>query len=344
MNHKTKKNTYNIIVIALLLAGLVWIGSKFFHIGNVEYTDNAQVKQLIVPVNSRVPGYIKEVRFEENQFVKKGDTLVIIEDTEFRYRLAQAQSDYQNALAGKNIVASSVQTSANNTAVSEAGIQEVKALLNHAETEYKRYKKLLDNESVTQQEFDGVKTQYLALKAKYETLERQKQTTVLVTNEVNTRLSQNDAVIELAKTAVDLAALNLSYTVIVAPTDGYTGRKGIQVGQLIQPGQPVVDIVDGNDKWIIANYKESQTANISVGQEVTMEVDALPGVVFKGNVTSLAYATGASFSVIPQDNTSGNFIKVEQRIPVRIAISKENKTEDVAKLKAGMNVETKINY
>lgn len=148
----------------------------------------------------------------------------------------------------------------------------------------------------------------------------------------------------MAKTAVDLAALNLSYTVIVAHTDGYTGRKGIQVGQLIQPGQPVVDIVDGNDKWIIANYKESQTANISVGQEVTMEVDALPGVVFKGNVTSLAYATGASFSVIPQDNTSGNFIKVEQRIPVRIAISKENKTEDVAKLKAGMNVETKINY
>ena len=344
MNHKTKKNTYNVIVIALLVAGLAWIGSKFFQFGNVEYTDNAQVKQLIVPVNSRASGYIKEIRFEENQWVKKGDTLVVIEDTEYRFRLAQAESDYQNALAGKNIVASSVQTTANNTAVSEAGIQEVKALLQHAETEYKRYKKLLDSESVTQQEFDGVKTQYLALKAKYETLERQKQTTVLVTNEVSTRLAQNDAVIELAKTAVELAKLNLSYTVIVAATDGYIGRKTIQVGQLIQPGQPVVDIVDGKDKWIIANYKESQTAHITVGQAVEIEVDALPGVVIKGTVESMAQATGASFSVIPQDNTSGNFVKVEQRIPVRIAFSKENKAEDLAKLKSGMNVETKINY
>lgn len=344
MNHKTKKNIYNVVVITLIVAGLVWVSSKFFHLGNVEYTNNAQVKQLIVPVNSRAQGYVKEVRFNENQLVKKGDTLVIIEDVEYRYRLALAESDYQNALAGKNTVASSVQTVTNNTAVTESGIQEVQTLLNHAETEYKRYSKLLQKESVTQQEYDGVKTKYLALKAKYETLKHQKQSTVLATSEVNSRLAQNDAIIALAKTAVDLAKLNLSYTVILAATDGYTGRKNIQVGQLIQPGQPIVDIVDSKEKWIIANYKESQTANISVGQIVDIKVDALPGVVLKGTIESMSQATGASFSVIPQDNTSGNFVKVEQRIPVRIAISKDNQATDLEKLKAGMNVEATVNY
>lgn len=344
MKHQVKKTIYNVVAVAILGTGIVWIGSKFFHFGDVEYTDNAQVKQLIVPVHARVPGYIKEIRFEEYQPVKKGDTLMVIEDVEFRYRLAQAESDYANALAGKNIVSSSVKTVANNIQVSEAGLAEVKALLDLAATEDQRYKNLLDKEAVTQQEYDAKHTQYVALKAKYETLARQKETTVLATNEQNIRLTQNDAVIELAKTAVELAKLNLSYAVVLAPTDGYTGRKTIQVGQLIQPGQPVVDIIDNNDKWVIANYKETQTQHITEGQEVELEVDALPGVKLKGVVKSIANATGASFSVIPQDNSAGNFVKVEQRIPVRIEFSKENKPEHLLKLRAGMNVESFVKY
>ncbi|UYW02329.1 HlyD family secretion protein [Flavobacterium agricola] len=342
MNHKRKKNTYNIIVGALVLGGLVWVGSKFFFLGNVEYTDNAQVKQLIVPANARVSGYIKEIKFDEYEPVKKGDTLLIIEDTEFRYRLAQAEADYQSALAGKDIVASSVKTIANNTAVTDAGLAELKALLDNAETDYKRYKKLLEQQSVTQQEYDGKHTQYVALKAKYETLARQKQTTILATNEQNLRLMQNDAVIELAKAAVELAKLNLSYTVIVAPTDGHTGRKNLQVGQLLQPGQPVVDIIDNNDIWIIANYKETQTHQIKENQEVELAVDALPGVTLKGIVKSVANATGASFSVLPQDNSAGNFVKIEQRIPVKIEFADSNDAELLQKLRAGMNVECKV--
>ncbi|WP_419870193.1 HlyD family secretion protein [Chryseobacterium sp. CT-SW4] len=344
MKHKTKKNIYNSIVIILLIVGLVWVGSKFFHFGNVEYTDNAQVKQLIVPVNSRVQGYIREVRFNEYQPVKKGDTLLIIEDSEFRYRVAQAEADYKNALAGKNITSSSVRTSANNIAVSDAGLGEVKALLANAEMDDRRYKVLLNQDAVTKQEYDAIHTKYLALKAKYETLNRQKETTVLVTHEQNTRLEQNEAAIQLAKSALDLAKLNLSYTVIVAPSDGYMGRKNIQVGQLIQPGQSVGDLVDNNDKWIIANYKETQTHHIAEGQEVELEVDALPGTKLQGIVKSIANATGASFSVIPQDNSAGNFVKVEQRIPVRIELSKNNKPELIRKLRAGMNVECTVKY
>lgn len=344
MKHKTKKLIYNIVVVAALLVGLVWVCGKFIHLGRVEFTDNAQVKQLIVPANSRVQGFIKEVHFEEYQPVKKGDTLAIIEDAEFRYRLAQAEADYQNATAGKSVMHNVISTTSNNIAVNEASIEEASIVMENAKKNYERFANLLKQESVTKQQFDDVKTAYEAAKAHYEMLQRSKQSTTLAVQEQHTRLRQNDAGIALAEAAVELARLNLSYTVIVAPCDGVTGRKEIQVGQLIQPGQTIVDIVDSEDKWVVANYKETQTANISPGQDVEIEVDAVPGVTFKGTVTSISRATGAAFSLLPQDNSSGNFVKVEQCIPLRIDFSKENRAEDLERVAAGMNVECTVKY
>lgn len=344
MKHKQKKLLYNIVAVAIVVAGITYVSSKFIHLGNVEYTDNAQVKQLIVPVNSRLSGFLREVRFEEYQEVKKGDTLAIIEDTEFRFRLAQAQANYQNALAGMQVMNSSVTTAANNVSVFDAGLAEVAAQLQHAEKDFKRYRNLLAEESVTQQEYDLVYTKYLSLQAKLEGLQHQKRSTVLVKDEQHLRLSQNEAGIKAAKAALDLAELNFSYTAILAPTDGYTGRKNVQEGQLIQPGQTIVDVVDKNKKWVIANYKETQTFNIKEGQEVELVVDALPDVTLKGRVTSMAMATGASFSVIPQDNSAGNFVKVEQRIPVHIEFTEDNEAHYLERLRAGMNVEGIVKY
>lgn len=342
MNRKTKKLSYNIAVCIVLLAAICWVCAKFIHIGNVEYTDNAQVKQHIVPVNSRVQGFIKEIRFDEYQEVHKGDTLVIIEDTEFRFRLAQAEADYQNALAGKTVMNSAIHTTQSNISASDAGVEEARVRMENAEKNYRRYEKLLQQEAVTRQQFDDMKTNYDAAKARYELLAHQKQSTQLVKAEQSNRLEQNEAGIKLAAAAVDLAKLNLSYTVILAPCDGVTGRKEIQEGQLIQPGQTMVDVVDANDRWIVANYKETQTAHIAVGQKVEVKVDAVPGVTFHGIVRSVSKATGASFSLLPQDNSTGNFVKVEQRIPIRIDFSDENKAEDLARLSAGMNVECTV--
>lgn len=343
MKHKTKKLVYNIFAVTLVAAGIFYVVSKFVHVGNVEYTDNSQIRQLIVPVNSRVSGFIKEIRFDENQLVQKGDTLAVIEDAEFVLRVAQTEADYQNAIAGKQIVNSSLQTAQNNILVSGASLAEVKALLEHAEKDHQRYKALLDEESVTQQEHDPIRTKYLSMKAKFEALQAQRQSTVLIKDEQNVRLTQNDAGIQLAKAALDMAKLNLSYTVVLAPTDGYTGRKNLQVGQLIQSGQTIVDLVDENEKWIIANFKETQTHNIREGQEVDLVVDALPNVTLKGVVKSISMATGASFSLIPQDNSAGNFVKVEQRIPVRIEFA-DIEAKDLKKLRAGMNLESTVKY
>jgi membrane fusion protein (multidrug efflux system) len=295
-----------------------------------------------VPVISRVQGFIKEIKFDDYTQVKKGDTLIIIEDAEFKLRLAQAQADLQNMTSGKNVVHSSINTIQNNLSVSDASLAEVQALLNNAKRDYDRYKSLLAQESVTQQQYDAVATNYEALKAKYETLVRQKRSTALTSQEQEQRLGQSEAGMQAAQAAIDLAELNLSYTVITAPCDGYTSKKELQVGQLIQPGQSLLSIVDESDMWIIANYKETQTARMNIGDEVAISVDAIPDTKFKGKIVAMSKATGAQYSIIQQDNATGNFVKVEQRVPIKIRFSSDNDADQMKRLRAGLNVECKV--
>ena len=344
MKIKTKKLIYNIFACILLLGAISWVCEKFIHLGNVEFTENAQVKQLIVPVNSRVQGYIKEVRFDEYQKVQKGDTLVIIEDAEYRYMVAQAEANLANAKTDKDAMHNVISTTNTNLSVSDASIEEARIVFENAERNYKRFSTLYEQNAVTRQQYDDMNTAYLAAKARYDMLCRQKESVQSVSREQNTRLGQNEAGIKLAEAALELARLNLSYTAVLAPCDGYTGRKEIQQGQLIQPGQTLVDVVNAEEKWIVANYKETQTANIEIGQDVEIEVDAIPDHTFKGVVRSISRATGASFSLMPQDNSSGNFVKIEQRIPVRIDFAEDNDTEAMERVSAGMNVECKVLY
>ena len=343
VTRKLKKLIYNIIIICLLAAGLTYVCSRFIHLGNVEYTDNAQVKQHITPINTRVSGFIKKIYFEEYKPVHKGDTLVIIEDSEFRMKLAQAEADLANALSGQEATSAGIATTQNNLSVNDANIEEAKVQMENAERELKRHKKLLEEDAVTRQQYDNAKTAYESAKARYQQVSRMKQSTSLTKNEQTHRLGQNEAAVKLARAAVDLARLNLSYTVITATCDGVTGRKNINEGQLVQPGQTMVDIVDGGDLWVIANYRETQLPHIKEGAEVTLTADAVPGVTFTGTVESISDATGAAVSIVPQDNATGNFVKVEQRIPVRISLN-GNSSEHLKLLRAGFNVECKVKY
>jgi membrane fusion protein (multidrug efflux system) len=348
MENKTKPikriRLFNIVIFMLIIIGIGWIASKFIHFGRVEYTNNAQVHQHITPLHSRVQGFIREIRFEEFQRIHKGDTLVVLDDAEFRLRVAQAEADLQNALASRNVAGATTNTAQNNISVSDASIEEVKILLHNARTELTRYENLLAQDAVTRQQYDAVKTTYEATLAKYNTLTRQRQSTSLISNEQVQRFEQQELHVKLAEAALELARLNLSYTVIVATADGVMGRKAIQEGQLIQPGQAVATLVKSRKKWIIANYKETQTTRIAEGQTVEITVDAVPGVKFKGIVRSVSEATGSAYSLIPTNNAAGNFVKVEQRIPVRIEFTDNNRQEDIARLRGGMNAECKVKY
>lgn len=344
MTHRQKKILSYIISGIIIIGAAAWVASKFVHLGHVEFTDNAQVQRLIVPVNSRVQGYIKEVRFTEYQPVKKGDTLVIIDDADLRLAVARANADLANARAGRTVADRSVDVAGANAAVSRASIAEAKVMMDLAATDLARYEKLMAKEAVTRQQYDAAKADYDAKRARYETLLRQNAASTSVVGESRNRIAQTEAGIALAEALVQTAELNLSYTVITAPCDGFTSRKLIQPGQLVQPGQTLLDIVDAGEVWVTANFKETQLPHIAVGSEADIEVDAIPGVTFKGRVAAISTATGAALSVMPQDNSAGNFVKVRQRVPVRIDFTADNSPEAMARLRGGMNVECEVKY
>ena len=327
---------YKICVLAVLAAGAWLVVDHFLQFEEGEYTDNATVQQHITPVNARVGGFIKEIRFNEYQPVHKGDTLVVIEDSEYRLQLAQAEANLQRELAGGDVTSSTIGVTRQNMSVSDAGVDEASVRLENARIDDQRYAQLLKSDAVTQQQYDKVHTAYLEAQARYEQAVRSRGTLTKTETEQGHRLTQNQAAVKVARAQIQLAKLNISYTVIVATADGVVGKKDIHVGQLVQPGQTMASIVDNSELWVVANYRETQLPNIHVGSKVDITVDAVPGVAFKGTVERISDATGSAYSMIPQDNATGNFVKVEQRIPVRIHLDADKKAQ--SKLRAGMNV------
>ena len=334
---------YNCVIIGFLLAGATIVFLQFVHLGNVEFTDNARVRQHITPQNTRVQGFIREIRFQEFQTVRKGDTLAIIEPAEFRLRLAQAEADLARAEQGSKATGSSIQTTEGNIHVTEAGIEEARAQMDNAQREEQRFAKLLREEAVTQQQYDNVHTAYLSAKARYEQVQRSRTAQHLMKTEQGHHLGAANAALEVARAAVDLARLNLSYCYIIATCDGVLGTKDIQEGQLVQPGQTLVNIVSDEEKWVEANYKESQLPHIRVGSLVSIKADAVPDETYEGRVERISEATGSAFSLLPIDNATGNFVKVEQRVTVRISLE-GNAPERLEKLHAGYNVECEVKY
>lgn len=369
-NKRKLKRIYNAVIIALMLAAVGYALSRFTHWGNVEWTDNAQVWRHITPLNSRVGGFIKEIRFDDNQVVHKGDTLVIIDDAEYVLQLSQAEAAVQGSEAGNAAISASINTTQSNVGVASAGstvaaadidaaqaaVEQARVAMENARKDHERFASLLKKDAVTQQQYDHVKTQfdeassrYAHAKAGLEAAQARlaqanaaTQATAAVKAEQAQRLNQNSAGTSAARSQKDLARLNLSYTVIVATTDGVMDRKSIHEGQLVQPGQLVARIIDADEVWVVANYREKQLAHIAVGNKVEFTADAIPGMVFHGEVESIAGATGGAMSAIPVDNATGNFVKVEQRVPVRIRVT--DKLDDTVRLLAGLNVEVEVRY
>lgn len=342
--NKRIKIGYNLFVILMLAAIIVYAFSHFVHIGDKEYTDDAQVQRHITPINTRVEGFVSEIRYEEYQQVRRGDTLVMIDDAEYRLRVAQAEANLEAARRGSTVISAGMTTTESNVRAATATIDEARVAMDNAKADYARYEALLAQDAVTRQEYDNMKARYEGAKARYEAATANRTSTSLVRSEQAQRLSQNNSDVEVAEAALRLARLNLSYTAVIATADGVMGRKTIHEGELVQPGQQLARIVDADDVWVIANYRESQMRNIAIGNKVTFTADALPGKHYEGVVESLSPATGAAYSTVPADNATGNFVKVEQRIPVRIRLTEHNDSADVALLISGLNVETEVEY
>lgn len=340
LKNKRKRNIIlNTISILLALGGIAWGVSFFIRYYRYEITNDATIEQYIAPINSRVAGYIKEVRFTDHQWVNEGDTLLIIDDREFKIKLMDAEAALMDAHSSSSVLSSSIATTSTNVSVSDANIEEAKARLWKTEQDLKRYKNLLDAESVSQQQYDQVKSEYDAQTAHYNAMLRQRESLKSSSTEASRKQGNAEATILRREADLSMAKLNLSYTIITAPYSGYVGRRTLEVGQLVQAGQTITNLIKNDNKWIIANYREKQIENIYIGQEVKIRVDAISGKTFRGKVTAISEATGSKYSMLPTDNSAGNFVKIQQRIPVRIEFEDISK-EDMQKLRAGMMVIT----
>lgn len=329
----------NVVCILIVLFGISWTVRYFWRYLDYEITNDAYVDQYIAPINIRVAGYIQDVRFREHQYVHKGDTLLLLDDREYKIRVKEAEAALLDAEGSKDVLHSGIQTTEANIAVQEANIAEAKARLWQSEQDYHRYARLLQDESVAPQQFEQVKATFEAAQARYDALVQQREAVVSQHTEATKRQTSADANILRQEAALDIARLNLSYTVITAPYDGYMGRRTLEPGQYVSAGQTLSYIVRSRDKWITANYRETQITNIYIGQEVRIRVDAIEGRTFTGRVSAISEATGSKYSLVPTDNSAGNFVKVQQRIPVRIDLV-DVSDEDMAQLRAGMMVIT----
>ncbi|MFT3919911.1 HlyD family secretion protein [Cloacibacterium sp.] len=328
-----------ISVITIIILGIWGISIWRQHL-KYETTNDAQVEMYINPINSRVTGYIREIKFEENQLVHKGDTLVIIDNSDYKVQLDAAKANANNGVAQVEILDEQIANAQQDVAVNQTKIQAAKAKLELAQSEYNRYKDLYDMESATKQQLENKLTNLTVAKAEYASVVKNVSASEGKVNAVKSQKSAINSEIERRNAITNQQNLTMSYTVITAPYDGKMGRRNLQVGQLIQLGQTIAYIVDlHSGKWIIANYKETQMSDLNIGNEVDIEIDAIPETTFKGVVESFSAATGSRFSVMPPDNSTGNFVKTAQRIPVKIRFKNNQNLE---KIFAGMNVITHI--
>ncbi len=342
---KLKKQRRRQIIASLLGVGvLVWgvikVSMLFLDYKKTETCNDAQIEQYLSPVNVRATGYIKKVYFTEHQNVKKGDTLLVLDDREYRIRVMDAEASLKDAQSGANVINATEVTTRNSASVYESSISEIQIRLAKLEKDEIRYKNLVERKAATPIQLEQIQTELRATREKLESVKRQQKAALSGVNEVQTRRGNTEAAIERTQAALEMAKLNLSYTVVVAPCDGKLGRRTIEEGQYINAGTTITYIIPDTQKWVIANYKETQVENLYVGQKVRMTVDALDDREFEGTVTAISGATGSKFSLVPTDNSAGNFVKIQQRVPVRIDFEGLSK-EDNNRLAAGMMVVVK---
>ena len=322
----------------LLIVGFggwsIWYAYRIY---KYEETNNAQVELYITPISSRVMGYVSSIHCTENQMVKKGDTLLVIEDDEFRLTQSKNEALLHRASAELSIAEKKIESNRVEQKKYESEIAISKIKLDKASKEYQRVKNLLAMESVTQQQYDKVEADYLLAKKEVDIAKYHYNESLLENEELG-----NNALVEKAKVAnckseLERSNLNLSYTVIRAPYDGRIGKIDIQEGQLMQEGQVLTFITnEAAGKWIVANVKETQLASYNIGKEVTITIDAIPDREFKGRVESISPATGTRYSMMPPNNATGNFVRITQRVPVRIQLLDLDSTT-MDKLRGGMN-------
>jgi len=324
-NGQKKKKAFmivGVVVVIGLIAGYFYSGYRKTHVS----TDDAFIDGNIHSIAAKIYGTVKKVSVNDNQPVKKGDLLVEIDPADYSARLLEASSAVGTEKAKLSEAGTKIEAA-------KVNLELQRANLRLSELEKNRAEALYQKEVLPRDRYDRAMTGYEVAVAQVKAAEEQ------LRQAESQKLTQASTIMQKQATAA-LAELNYEYTKIYAPVDGYVTRKSVQIGNQIQPGQPLMAVVALNDIWVTANFKETQMENIRPGQRVDLTVDSYPGKVFSGKVDSIMAGTGVSFSLFPAENATGNYVKVVQRIPVKIVLDEGTDKDHV--LRVGMSVEPTV--
>jgi membrane fusion protein (multidrug efflux system) len=352
---KRKSKVFLVILIVMIILG-GWFGiSKYTWSLHHEETDDAQVEADISPVIPRISGYVNEVRVKDNILVHKGDTLLILDGRDYKLNLDRAEaamvtakSNVDAARANTNAARSGIESSKAGVSTVDAQIAAAQIAVTRATQDYNRYANLIQDHSITQQQYEQALAAKETAEKQLQILQQQKKQASTQTNVVSSQSNASaeqigvaESMVKQREVEVEDAKLNLSYTAITAADDGKVSKVNVQEGQFLQAGQPVFSIVHNTSVWVVANFKETQYKKMKVGQQVIVHADAFPKHDFEATLSSFSPATGAEFALLPPDNASGNFVRVVQRLPVKIEFVNKGDTL-LNRLKAGMNVSVDV--
>jgi len=338
---KKKSNKVIPIILGLIIIIGVFFGVReYLYLSKHEDTDDAQIDADISPVVSRVGGYVDTIMFEENTHIEQGQVLVKLDDRDYKIKVEQALAAQHGAAAGIDVSQAQISTTVANSSTAKANAEAAKVRLWQANQDYERYANLVKDGSVTQQQFEQAQAERDAARAAYQAAQDQYRAALEQVKSTRSQLVVNNTSVDQRQADVDFAQLQLSYTTIKAPVSGLASKKNVQIGQLIQPGQNLFSIVNDSSLYVTANFKETQLENLRSGQRVAIKVDAFPEQPLTGEVYNFSPATGAKFALLPPDNATGNFVKVVQRVPVKIKINANE--EIMRKLRPGMSVQVSV--
>lgn len=317
---KNSKKIKITLLVIITIGALLFMGREIYYYVVYETTDNAYIEGTIVPIAPQVSGKVSKVYVDYNQRVKKGEPLVEIENEDYLAELNVKISTVNTLEAQKKEIESTLNEARAKLKSAEANLFAAQAQRLNAEREYERIKQLYSEDLISRSKFDSAETNLKVAKAQEKAAESNIKEIESLINTLQIKLKTLSHQIGKANAEKNLAEINLKRTVIFAPIEGRIAKKSVEAGQYIRSGQLLMAIVDEEKIWIGANFKETQIEKMRVGQPVKIKVDAYPKKTFKGHVASFQPGTGAVFSLFPPENATGNFVKVVQRIPVRIII------------------------
>ncbi len=333
------------VVVRVILVGLVGLGvwygiSAFNHARHFETTDNAQIETYLVPVLPRVAGYVKSVSVKDYDPVKKGQLLVEIDEDEARLALGELEASYQQALTDVETARANLRNTELTIRSSAANVKLAQIRRDKAQRDAARDEQLFTDKAITRKQAEDSRNSLDVQSQQVVTSQTDLEAAKSRVDIQRAALHKAEAQLKVLQSRIDQQKLRLTYTKVYAPAAGRIGRKNVEPGQYIQPGQTLATVVQDSVYWIVANFKETQIERIRVGQDVTVKIDGYPDLAVKGKVESFSDATGARFALLPPDNSTGNFVKVTQRVPIKITILDADKLR--SNLRAGLSAEVEV--